>query len=90
MKRRSKILTGLVAATMAFSTVCFGFSQWSSDITVNGSVSANGKWAVEITELSYDLSSGAAVHSNIAAPLRKAKANRAECHRCSNQSRQDF
>ncbi|MCD8325919.1 MAG: hypothetical protein LUC90_04300 [Lachnospiraceae bacterium] len=60
MKQRSKILAGLTAGVMAFSAVCFGFSQWSTDISLNGNVSANGRWDVAITDASVEVSTGAA------------------------------
>jgi hypothetical protein len=60
MKNRTKLLTGLTAGTMALGAMCFGFSSWSTDITLNGKVSANGKWSVAVTDAKISqLSTGA-------------------------------
>lgn len=37
---------------MALGVMCFGFAQWSTEISANGTVSANGKWDVKITDAS--------------------------------------
>ncbi len=50
MKRRSRILAALTAGVMAAGAMCFGFAQWSTDISLGGSVSASGAWDVSVTE----------------------------------------
>ncbi len=50
MKKRTKILAGLSASVLALSAVGFGFSQWSSNITLGGNVNAKGSWDVGITD----------------------------------------
>lgn len=50
MKKRTKILAGLVAAIIALSVVGFGFSQWSSEISLGGNVTAKGNWDVAISD----------------------------------------
>ena len=50
MKKRTKILAGLSAAVLALSAVGFGFSQWSSNITLGGNVNVKGSWDVGITD----------------------------------------
>lgn len=50
MKKRTKLLAGLVAAVMALSLVGFGFSQWSSEINLGGNVAAQGNWDVTISD----------------------------------------
>lgn len=50
MRKRTKIFAGLVAGIMALGAMCFGFAQWSTDITLNGTVNAAGKWDVAITD----------------------------------------
>lgn len=57
MKRRSKLLAALTAGVMAASAMCFGFAQWSTDISLGGSVSASGAWDVSVTDASVTLSS---------------------------------
>ena len=37
--------------------MAFGFSKWSSDVDLNGTVSANGKWDVAVTAASANISS---------------------------------
>lgn len=60
MKKRTKILTLLLACVMALSAMCFGFAQWSSELTLGGSVSAGGKWDLAVTDASVRLSSAGA------------------------------
>ena len=52
MKKRTKLLSAITAGTMALGVMCFGFAQWSTEISANGTVSANGKWDVKITDAS--------------------------------------
>ena len=52
MKKRTKLLSAVAAGTMALGVMCFGFAQWSTEISANGTVSANGKWDVKITDAS--------------------------------------
>ena len=42
MKKRTKLLSAVTAGTMALGVMCFGFAQWSTEISANGTVSANG------------------------------------------------
>lgn len=60
MKKRTKLVAGLLAGVMAISAMAFGFAQWSTDITLTGSVAASGKWDVAITDASVDLSNAGA------------------------------
>jgi hypothetical protein len=65
MKNRTRLLTGLTAGTMALGAMCFGFSSWSTDITVSGKVSANGSWNVAVTDAAVSkLSTGAKVNNS--------------------------
>ena len=50
MKKRTKLLSAVTAGTMALGVMCFGFALWSTEISANGTVSANGKWDVKITD----------------------------------------
>lgn len=52
MKKRTKLLSAVTAGIMALGVMCFGFAQWSTEISANGTVSANGKWDVKITDAS--------------------------------------
>lgn len=62
MKKRTKIMALLMTCVLALSAMCFGFAQWSSELTLNGAVSASGKWDVAVTDASVRLSStGAAL-----------------------------
>ena len=56
MNQRTRVLTGLTAGVLAVSAMAFGFSKWSSEINLNGSVSANGKWDVAVTAASAQVS----------------------------------
>lgn len=68
MKKRLKLLTGLTAGTMALGLMCFGFAQWSTDITLDGTVSANGKWDVSISDAAVvNISKGTAVDAEVVA-----------------------
>lgn len=66
MSKKSKIVAGLMVCILAISLMCFGFSQWSSDITLSGSVSAKGNWDVAVTAASMRTSSAASVTYNSA------------------------
>ena len=44
MNQRTRVLTGLTAGVLAVSAMAFGFSKWSSEINLNGAVSASGMW----------------------------------------------
>lgn len=62
MKKQTKIMALLMTCVLALSAMCFGFAQWSSDLALNGTVSASGKWDVAVTDASVRLSStGAAL-----------------------------
>lgn len=56
MNQRTRVLTGLTAGVLAVSAMAFGFSKWSSEINLNGAVSANGKWDVAVTAASAQVS----------------------------------
>lgn len=53
----------MTASTLLVSAMCFSFAQWSSEIKLDGSVSASGKWDVAVTAAGINLSSGASVSS---------------------------
>lgn len=50
MKKRTKLLSAVTAGTLALGVMCFGFAQWNTEISGTGTVSANGKWDVKITD----------------------------------------
>lgn len=50
MKKRTRLLAGLLAAVMALCVAGVGFAQWSSEINLNGGVTANGIWDVGIAD----------------------------------------
>lgn len=52
MKKHTKALTGLAASVLALGAAGFGFSRWSSDLTLNGKVTAAGNWDVRISDAS--------------------------------------
>lgn len=52
MKKRTKLLAGLLAGIMALGATCFGFAQWSSEISLGGTVSVNGKRELSVTDAS--------------------------------------
>lgn len=60
MNKRTKLCAVLVAAVMAIGLMCFGFAQWSTEIHLNGSVSASGSWEVKVTDASVELSNAGA------------------------------
>lgn len=57
MTKRTRALAGLTAGVLAVSAMAFGFSKWSSDVDLNGTVSANGKWEVAVTAADARISS---------------------------------
>lgn len=57
MTKRTRALAGLTAGVLAVSAMAFGFSKWSSDVDLNGTVSANGKWEVAVTAANASISS---------------------------------
>lgn len=62
MQKRTKLLSALTAGVLTLGAMCFGYASWSSEITVNGTVSANGKWDVAVTNASIAISdAGAAI-----------------------------
>lgn len=64
MKKRTKLLAGLLAAIMALCAIGLGFSQWSSGITASGTVSAEGKWDVAVAHAAISrVSTGTAVEA---------------------------
>lgn len=50
MKKHSKSIALLGASILALSAAGFGFSKWSSDLNLNGNVTAKNSWDVAITE----------------------------------------
>lgn len=56
MTKRTRALAGLTAGVLAVSAMAFGFSKWSSDVDLNGTVSANGKWEVAVTAADASIS----------------------------------
>ena len=65
MTKRTRALAGLTAGVLAVSAMAFGFSKWSSDVDLNGTVSANGKWEVAVTAADASISSTGAKMENI-------------------------
>lgn len=57
MTKRTRALAGLTAGVLAVSAMAFGFSKWSSEVDLNGTVSANGKWDVAVTAADAAISS---------------------------------
>ena len=52
--------TAVVAiAAIAASTFAIGFAAWRTELTAQGSVTANGKWDVKVSDASLTTSSGA-------------------------------
>lgn len=60
MNKRTKLCAALVAAVMAIGLMCFGFAQWSTEINLNGSVSASGSWEVKVADAAVELSNAGA------------------------------
>ena len=60
MKKSTKILALCMCAVLALSVMAFGFAKWSTDVTLGGTVSANGKWDVKVTDASLELSNAGA------------------------------
>lgn len=58
MNKKSKVIAGLSVSVLSLGIMCYGFSQWSSDIQLNGTVSANGSWDVVVTDASLKVSEG--------------------------------
>lgn len=65
MKKRTKLLSVLTAGVMAVGVMCYGFAQWSTEITAGGTVSAGGKWDVKIVDASLELSSAGAAAQDV-------------------------
>lgn len=61
MNKKSKLLAGLMAAVVALSVMAFGFSQWTTDVNLNGSVSAKGNWDIKVTAADLKVSNGAEI-----------------------------
>lgn len=59
MDLKKKICAFGLAGAVAVSALSLGFASWHTNITANGNVNAQGNWAVEITDASMKLSSGA-------------------------------
>ncbi len=58
--KKIKRLTAIAAAALAVCMAITAFALWSSNITVNGSVSAKGNWSVKVTDAQVELSSAGA------------------------------
>lgn len=67
MKKRTKLLSVLTAGVMAVGVMCFGFAQWSTEINARGTVSANGKWNVKVTDASLEISNAGAAMKDVIA-----------------------
>ena len=65
MKKRTKLLSVLTAGVMAVGVMCYGFAQWSTEITAGGTVSANGKWDIKIVDASLELSNSGAAAQDV-------------------------
>lgn len=50
MKKHAKAMTGLAVSAIALAAAGFGFSRWSSDLNLNGKVTAAGSWDVSIAD----------------------------------------
>lgn len=59
-KIRTRISAAAIAAVLAIGTAFSVYALWSSNITIGGSVSANGKWALKVTAADIDLSNAGA------------------------------
>lgn len=56
--KKSHIIIALaVCAAMAISAMSLGFASWQTAISANGSVTANGKWDLAITDADMSISS---------------------------------
>ena len=69
MKKRTKIISAMTACLIAVCLLAVGFAKWSTDITISGSVSAEGSWDVKVTAAELELSDGAALASSELAEL---------------------
>lgn len=61
MKKKTKILTAILACTLAVSAMGMGYASWKTDITANGNVTASGKWDVVVTDAAMETSTGAEI-----------------------------
>lgn len=59
MNLKRKICAFGLAGAVAVSALSLGFASWHTNIAANGTVSAQGNWAVEITDAALELSAGA-------------------------------
>ena len=57
--RKRHVIAGAAVCVAAISALSIGFASWHTDITANGSVTASGKWSVEITDAKLSTSTGA-------------------------------
>lgn len=58
-KTKTKICAIALTGALALSAVSVGFAAWKTDITASGSVTANGKWDVSVTDADMAISHGA-------------------------------
>ena len=56
MQLKKKICAAALAGAVAVSALSLGFAAWHTDITAGGSVSAQGSWAVSLTDASLTTS----------------------------------
>ena len=54
----------MTACLIAVCLLAVGFAKWSTDITIGGTVSAEGSWDVKVTAAELELSSGAELASS--------------------------
>ena len=59
----------MTACLIAVCLLAVGFAKWSTDITINGTVSAEGSWDVKVTAAELELSDGAELASSEEAEL---------------------
>lgn len=60
MNKKTKLCAALLVAVLAIGLMCFGFAQWSTELNLDGTVSASGSWDVAITDASVELSDAGA------------------------------
>ncbi len=58
--KKTKLLISVAAAALAMCTAITAYAMWNSELSVKGSVSANGNWSVKITDAQVELSNAGA------------------------------
>lgn len=71
MKKRVKLLIGLLAAVLALALTASGLSRWSTDINLRGDLTAEGAWNVAITGGQINRVSTGALVNGQSAPAAK-------------------